>query len=61
MNEDPGSQPEHRAGMELAALEARLDYMGSSVLMGRTNQFKVDLKDEWRVQPSGADSASGCR
>ncbi|KAH6936127.1 hypothetical protein HPB50_013552 [Hyalomma asiaticum] len=29
--------------------ESRLDYMGSSVLMGRVSQLTVELRDEWRL------------
>ena len=47
--EEPGEEPDHRAGMKLMTLEARLDYMGSSVLMLRLSEAQVNLSDEWRL------------
>ncbi|KAK3100226.1 hypothetical protein FSP39_016558 [Pinctada imbricata] len=50
--EDPqdGRQPLHCAVFNLQALECRMDYMGSSVLMARLSQLAIKLKDEWHVQ-----------
>lgn len=49
IREDPGTEPDHRMAINLQVLECRLDYMGTSVLMGRVSQLAVDLRDEWRV------------
>lgn len=51
MNEDPeiGKEPTHKAGIGLQAMECRMDYMGSSVLMARLSSLDVALKDEWHV------------
>jgi Fragile site-associated protein C-terminus len=49
IREDPGMEPDHRLAVQLRALECRLDYMGTSVLMGRVSVLAVDLRDEWRV------------
>uniref|UniRef100_T1J6C2 Bridge-like lipid transfer protein family member 1 C-terminal domain-containing protein n=1 Tax=Strigamia maritima TaxID=126957 RepID=T1J6C2_STRMM len=49
IKEDPGMEPDHTFGMKLFALEARLDYMGTSMLMGRVSSLDVTLRDEWRV------------
>ena len=37
-------------GVSLRTIECRMDYMGSSVLMARLNDFKIGMKDEWLVQ-----------
>ncbi|XP_062586140.1 bridge-like lipid transfer protein family member 1 isoform X2 [Saccostrea cucullata] len=52
VNEDPeqGKQPLHSMGVSLYTIECRMDYMGSSVLMARLNEFRIALKDEWLVQ-----------
>ena len=47
---DPGDEPEHKASAQLYALETRLDYMGSSILMGRVSQLAVILTDYWKVE-----------
>lgn len=50
VSEDPslGKEPDHLAGISLFALEAKLDYMGSSVLMMRGNSLEMKCKDEWK-------------
>ena len=35
----------------------RLDYMGSSILMGRTSKLSVELKDEWKIQACRLDDS----
>ncbi|XP_036364401.1 transmembrane protein KIAA1109 homolog isoform X4 [Octopus sinensis] len=47
--EDPeqGNPPDHQSGLSLFAAEARLDYMGSSVLMTRISSLKLHFRDEW--------------
>lgn len=49
IKEDPGSEPRHTVGLKLSALELRLDYMGTAVLMSRVSSLEVILKDEWKV------------
>ena len=49
IREDPGTEPDHRLSVKLQVLECRLDYMGTSVLMGRVSVLAVDLRDEWRI------------
>ena len=55
ISEDPGKEPDHRAGAQMTTLEARLDYMGCSILMGRISTLDVSLRDEWRVSPNHRD------
>lgn len=52
VREEPGERPEpdHTVGARLHALELRLDYMGTSVLMCRVSALDVTLRDEWRLQ-----------
>ncbi|XP_050415172.1 bridge-like lipid transfer protein family member 1 [Patella vulgata] len=52
VKEDPdlGHDPDHRAGLTLEALEGRVDYMGSSVLMTRLNNLDLLLRDDWHVE-----------
>lgn len=45
--EEPGSNPSHNCGLSLNAVELRLDYMGTSMLMARISNLSVALKDEW--------------
>ncbi|GFU08706.1 transmembrane protein KIAA1109 [Trichonephila clavipes] len=49
LKEDWGQEPDHTVALKLGALESRLDYMGTSVLMGRVSSLDITLKDEWRV------------
>ena len=49
IREEPGHEPDHSITFKLCALETRLDYMGSSVLMARLSELHVKLADEWRV------------
>lgn len=52
VTEDPdlGRDPDHRAGLTLYAIEGRVDYMGSSLLMTRLSELNVSLHDEWHVE-----------
>ena len=52
MSEDPqlGQDPDHRAGLTLTATQARVDYMGSCVLMTRLSAVDLALHDEWHVE-----------
>lgn len=49
-------EPDHTVGLRLRALESRLDYMATSVLMSRVSDLKVNLRDEWRLNNSNADA-----
>ena len=44
--------------MKLDAMEVRVDYMGTSVLMGRVSHLNVSLANEWQV-PSATPAESG--
>ncbi len=57
MNEDPEHEPDHKAGVTLYTLESRLDYMGSSVLMGRISDVGMELSDEWKLDTRKRHSA----
>lgn len=46
--EEQGVEPHHKLGLTLAALELRLDYMGTSVLMTRISSLNVAMRDEWK-------------
>ena len=52
ISEDPGENPDHCAGFQLCVMEVRLDYMGSSILMGRISDLNLSLADEWQVDRS---------
>jgi len=47
--EDSGTEPQHKLGARLDAMEVRFDYMGTSVLMGRVSHLEVKLKNEWQI------------
>ncbi|XP_045469148.1 transmembrane protein KIAA1109 isoform X3 [Harmonia axyridis] len=49
IREEPDVEPDHTVGVKLHALELRLDYMASSVLMFRVSDLKVNLRDEWKL------------
>ena len=55
LKEDPGITPDHRVGVKLNAIELKLDYMGSSVLMNRLSALSMELADEWIVDTSLVD------
>ena len=54
IREDPGKEPYHKVGLQLQIVETRLDYMGSSMLMGRMCDLDIVLKDEWRLDRGGS-------
>ncbi|KAK3599977.1 hypothetical protein CHS0354_012630 [Potamilus streckersoni] len=57
--EDPAlwKDPVHKAGLSLYAIEARVDYMGSSILMTRLSQMDIQLRDEWKIdRTTGTDT-----
>ena len=51
VSEDPrlGKDPLHKAGLSMYALEGRVDYMGSSILMTRLSDMTLTLRDEWKI------------
>jgi len=49
ISEDPGKEPEHMVFIKLHIVESRLDYMGSSILMGRVSDLAVKVNDEWHL------------
>ncbi|XP_034946453.1 transmembrane protein KIAA1109-like [Chelonus insularis] len=49
IREEPGIEPDHTLGLKLFALELRLDYVGTSVLMTRISSLDVTLRDEWKI------------
>ena len=49
IREEPSTEPDHTLGLKLFALELRLDYMGTSVLMSRVSSLDVTLRDEWKI------------
>lgn len=52
IREEPNVEPDHTVGLRLRALELRLDYMATSVLMCRVSDLKVNLRDEWKLNRS---------
>lgn len=58
IREEPGVEPHHTVGIKLMALELRLDYMGTSVLMTRISSLNARLRDEWKCSQE-ADNAGG--
>lgn len=52
IREEPNVEPDHIIELKLKALELRLDYMGTSVLMCRVSALNVNLKDEWKLNKS---------
>lgn len=56
IREEPNTEPDHTVGLKLHALELRLDYMGTSVLMCRVSALDVTLRDEWRLNKSTGSS-----
>ena len=47
--EDFGKEPKHKVGAKLDAMEVRIDYMGTSVLMGRVSHLEITVENEWQV------------
>ena len=55
LKEDPGKTPDHQTGVKLDAIETKLDYMGSSILMNRLSMLSFSLRDEWKVDTGSGD------
>ncbi|CAG9815067.1 unnamed protein product [Phaedon cochleariae] len=49
IREEPNFEPDHTISLRLKALELRLDYMATSVLMCRVSDLNVNLRDEWKL------------
>lgn len=49
IKEESGVEPYHTIRLSFMALELRLDYMGTSVLMMRISSFSAAMKDEWKT------------
>lgn len=56
VNEERGSNPQHLIHLGLRYAEARVDYMGTCILMGNLSAFKTDLRDEWTLQETTSPS-----
>nr|XP_027228543.1 transmembrane protein KIAA1109 homolog [Penaeus vannamei] len=54
IREDPGMESDHTIGVKLFASQSRLDYMGTSVLMGRVSSFGLALQYEWELKQCAA-------
>ncbi|KAK4878280.1 hypothetical protein RN001_010786 [Aquatica leii] len=52
IREEPDMEPDHTVGIRLFALELRLDYMATSVLMARVSDLSVNVRDEWKLNKS---------
>lgn len=57
IREEPDIEPDHTVGLRLHALELRLDYMATSVLMCRVSDLNVKLRDEWRLNRAVGSSS----
>ncbi|XP_054419437.1 bridge-like lipid transfer protein family member 1 isoform X3 [Pteronotus mesoamericanus] len=58
ISEHPNQQPSHKIQVTMGSTEARVDYMGSSILMGIFSNADLKLQDEWKVNLCAAPDAS---
>nr|XP_056711844.1 bridge-like lipid transfer protein family member 1 [Euleptes europaea] len=49
ISEHPNQQPSHKIQITMGSTEARVDYMGSSILMGIFSNADLKIQDEWKV------------
>uniref|UniRef100_A0A8C4P7Y3 Bridge-like lipid transfer protein family member 1 C-terminal domain-containing protein n=1 Tax=Dromaius novaehollandiae TaxID=8790 RepID=A0A8C4P7Y3_DRONO len=49
ISEHPNQQPNHKIQITMGSTEARVDYMGSSILMGIFSNADLKLQDEWKI------------
>lgn len=56
ISEHPNQQPSHKIQITMGSTEARVDYMGSSILMGVFSNADLRLQDEWKVNPCTVDA-----
>lgn len=61
VNEERGCSPQHLINLGLRYAEARIDYMGTCILMGNLSAFKTDLRDEWKLQETTSPSTGELR
>uniref|UniRef100_A0A8C1ZIY2 Si:ch211-233a24.2 n=1 Tax=Cyprinus carpio TaxID=7962 RepID=A0A8C1ZIY2_CYPCA len=57
ISEHPNKQPSHKIQITMGSTEARLDYMGSSILMGIFSNADLQLQDEWKVNLCTAEAS----
>ncbi|XP_061651565.1 bridge-like lipid transfer protein family member 1 [Phyllopteryx taeniolatus] len=57
ISEHPNQQPSHKIQVTMGSTEARVDYMGSSILMGIFSNADLQLQDEWKVNLCSVDSS----
>uniref|UniRef100_A0A8C1YXL9 Si:ch211-233a24.2 n=1 Tax=Cyprinus carpio TaxID=7962 RepID=A0A8C1YXL9_CYPCA len=57
ISEHPNQQPSHKIQITMGSTEARLDYMGSSILMGIFSNADLQLQDEWKVNLCTAEAS----
>ncbi|KAF6094481.1 KIAA1109 [Phyllostomus discolor] len=58
ISEHPNQQPSHKIQVTMGSTEARVDYMGSSILMGIFSNADLKLQDEWKVNLCAAPDSS---
>nr|XP_020464363.1 uncharacterized protein KIAA1109 homolog isoform X3 [Monopterus albus] len=56
ISEHPNQQPSHKIQITMGSTEARVDYMGSSILMGIFSNADLQLQDEWKVNLCTVDT-----
>lgn len=57
--EESGVEPHHKLGLKASAIELRLDYMGTSVLMTRISSLNAQLLDEWKCSTEVGKAPNG--
>ncbi|KAM7376688.1 hypothetical protein PAMP_006401 [Pampus punctatissimus] len=57
ISEHPNHQPSHKIQITMGSTEARVDYMGSSILMGVFSNADLQLQDEWKVNLCTVDTS----
>ncbi|KAG7510692.1 hypothetical protein JOB18_028724 [Solea senegalensis] len=57
ISEHPNQQPSHKIQITMGSTEARVDYMGSSILMGVFSNADLQLQDEWKVNLCAVDTS----
>ncbi|XP_046874417.1 transmembrane protein KIAA1109 homolog isoform X3 [Hypomesus transpacificus] len=57
ISEHPNQQPSHKIQITMGSTEARVDYMGSSILMGVFSNADLKLQDEWKVNLSTVETS----
>ncbi|XP_038162988.1 transmembrane protein KIAA1109 homolog [Cyprinodon tularosa] len=57
ISEHPNQQPSHKIQITMGSTEARVDYMGSSILMGVFSNADLQLQDEWKVNLCSVDTS----